>query len=320
MDFNTVFADDRDMDEAVRWAYLRWFADYCAVVPGRLAGPFRSTKLPGVATKGHDLDTVLAQIRWDVSTVSPAESSRPSRQRCARALRPVLGAVVGAVLELEVPLVFHGGCHGNLDTMTLMAADASTRAGRVSNRASVEAQFWHLMVAGLRPVSEPEVCPRRAAYHVDAREARRADHVASTTSPNAVVRDPEGAKLTPSEHRMRRICSVDRSSGPKRSSHARLDTSGSVPRRGAWTTRTSKGISGLQQRAAFTPAVSPRPTPWRRAGGAAADDSGFDLPALQKVADTGGPTVPRLDAAVRCREPSLHIQWSYHLEARGRHE
>ena len=324
MNFNTVFADDRDMSEAVRWAYLRWFADYCAVVPGRLAGTIPiDGSCRAVAVKGHDLDTALAQIRWgrEHGLTGGIQSPVPGND-VPELFDPYWEPLWALCSELEVPLVFHGGCHGDLDTMTLMAADASTRAVAVleSGFAS-KRNFWHLMVAGVFD-RYPNLKFVLVEQHITSMPGilTEFDHVASTTAPNAgSFGTLKALELTPSEYWMRNGLFGAPFLRPEevqlmRNSQLGLGTvtwgadyphiEGTYP---DFTSALRFAFGGL-----------PEDEIRASVGGIAAEAFGFDLGALQKVADTCGPTVEDLATPLPESEiPRYTFSGAYDLESVG---
>ena len=315
MNFNTVFADDRDMNEAVRWAYLRWFADYSAVVPGRLAGTIPiDGSCRAVAVKGHDLDTALAQIRWgrEHGLTGGIQSPVPGND-VPELFDPYWEPLWALCSELEVPLVFHGGCHGNLDTMTLMAADASTRAVAVleSGFAS-KRNFWHLMVAGVFD-RYPNLKFVLVEQHITSMPGilTEFDHVASTTAPNAgSFGTLKALELTPSEYWMRNGLFGAPFLRPEevqlmRNSHLGLGT----VTWGADYPHIEGDLSGLHERAALCVRGTPRgrdPCVGRRdrRGGIRIRPRGPSEGRRYLRTDGGGPR----DAAARIRDSPLHVQ------------
>jgi predicted TIM-barrel fold metal-dependent hydrolase len=324
LNFNSIFAPDRDMVEAVRWAYLRWFADFCGAVPGRLAGTIPiDGSCRAVAQEGHDLETALVQVRWgrEHGLTGGVQAPVPAND-VPEIFDPYWEPLWALCSELEIPLVFHGGCHGIIDTMTLMAADASTRAVAIleSGFAS-KRNFWHLMVAGVFD-RYPNLKFVLVEQHITSMPGilSEFDHVATTTAPNAgSFGTLKALKLTPTEYWLRHGLFGAPFLRPEetqlmRDSHIGLST----VTWGADYPHVEGAYPDFKRGLQFALGGLPEEEIRAIVGGTAAEVFGFDLAALQKVADRCGPTVEELSTPLSDEEiPRYSFSGAYDLSYQG---
>lgn len=319
--FQTAFADDRDMLDACRWAYLRWFADYCGAVPGRLAGtiPIEGS-CRSAAPVGHDLPGVLAQVRWarehglfgGVQIPSPAYD-------VPEVFDPYWEPLWALCSELELPLILHGGCHGRLNVAPSGSlgprdlAIAIFEASFASKR-----NFWHLMIAGVLD-RYPNLKLVFIEQHVTSIVGILAehDHIVSTKAPNAgAFGTLKDLKMLPSEY-WQTHCLL----GPPflrpdevvfmRDSFLGLRTM-------AWGSDYphTEGVypdftRALRYAFGGLPEAELRPI----LGGRVAEAFGFDLAALQTIADRCGPAVEDLASPLPTNEiPRFTFSGAYEVD------
>jgi predicted TIM-barrel fold metal-dependent hydrolase len=298
--FRATFGTDRDVQQAVRWAYLRWFADYCGAVPGRLAGtiPVESSCTKVAPGLGYDIDAALAKVRWAREHGLFGGVLAPSPGDDVPALHDAFWEPLWALCsELELPIVFHGGCHGPIQSMDVFASAASLAVDVLESGFQSKRNFWMLMAAGVFD-RYPNLKTLFVEQHVTSMPGILAefDHIASTTAPNAgSFGTLRSLKMLPSEYWIQHGLFGAPFLRPEetallRDSHIGLSTTtwgadyphieGVYP---DFTTGLRYAFGGL-----------PEDEIRAIVGGTAAKAFGFDLAALQTLADRVGPTVEEL--------------------------
>jgi predicted TIM-barrel fold metal-dependent hydrolase len=134
---------------AAHVAHLRWLADFCGAVPGRIAAP--------LALDYRDLDTALADIRWahehglfggvelPFSVLGADTTGMPAL------VDPHWEPLWSLCEELEWPLVSHPGAHRAPDSHPVYGTDPLCAQALTWIEMSYfsKRSFWHLIAAGV---------------------------------------------------------------------------------------------------------------------------------------------------------------------------
>jgi predicted TIM-barrel fold metal-dependent hydrolase len=144
----SMVEDGSGFKRAAEQAHLRWLADYCNAVPGRLAGVN-----PVIISDIANLGPVIEDIRWgrDHGLFGGVLLPAPSPQNGMPPLvDPVWDRLWAVCADLRLPLIAHEGVHRIGDGAHAYGSDADVgyELYWLETSLSSKRTFWHLMASG----------------------------------------------------------------------------------------------------------------------------------------------------------------------------